>query len=306
MSANPKSLAKDSACWCLKGTAQRGAKLYLLNKWANASPAPACIPPAAPVLSMTAFVIVGAGYLNPAWTEAADPVLDFLFAYGTTLGGPYPNTVSFGASARNGIVPGVVAGTPYYGVIYARTSVSCVSLASNEASAAPIPPPVGQFTFAPATAVISWTELGVPHTGNLAAFNATAVLANVDSITATGLGLTSISGLSSLTNLSSLYLQINSLTTLNVSGLSVLDTLACSSNLITTITGLGDCHIISVIDCSTNLMDPAHVSSVLCDVDASGANTGDLDISHNSAPTAAGLICSASLDPPKGWSVTHD
>ena len=193
---DPQALINSAVCFdkCIPPGAQREVALYLLCQWANAASAPTPVPPPppAPELSLTAFMLGSDAYLSPVWTESSDPALDFLFCYGTTSGGPYPDCVSFVASDRNGVVPGVVAGTTYYGVIQARDSVSVVSASSNEASATPVPPLTG-FSYEPPTTVIIWIDKNGYQNGNLAAFNATADAPSVTTLTLEP-GVTSATG----------------------------------------------------------------------------------------------------------------
>lgn len=128
--ASPQTLLDRAACFsCLSPGILRVLKLQLWCDILGGSSG--CIAPAAPVLS---FVSYGFSSVNVAWTEAVDPALDFLFQWGTTLGGPYPNPTSFGASLRSGNVIYFGVGPPgsRYGVIQARASISCVSSNSNE------------------------------------------------------------------------------------------------------------------------------------------------------------------------------
>ena len=95
------------------------------------------------------------------------------------------------------------------------------------------------FSYSPASATISWTDSGGNHSGNLAAFNATADMGTVSVIELINQGIVSISNLSSLPGLITIELTGNDITSLDVSGLSslqVLNTPNCAS--LTSIAGL--------------------------------------------------------------------
>jgi hypothetical protein len=91
--------------------------------------------------------------------------------------------------------------------------------------------PAATFSFAPATAVITWDDMnGAGQTGNLAAFNAVADKGTVSKIVAVGLGLTLIAGLSALPALAYLDCNANSLTAINTSACPLLAYLVVEGN----------------------------------------------------------------------------
>lgn len=139
-------------------------------------------------------------------------------------------------------------------------------------------------------------------------------------------GLTAID-LSACTLLTSIGLSYNtSLASLNVTGCSIAALLNCSYCALTTLdvstctslnamfasyNSLTSCVVLGAVNLTNiildhNSMNSAAVDTVLCNTDTNGALAGNLRIDSNSVPTPAGLVCSASLDPGKGWSVVHD
>lgn len=92
---------------------------------------------------------------------------------------------------------------------------------SNKSSA-----PVINVHWEPVTKLSSWTDSSGPgHVGDLAAFLANPLVASVTSLELDNQGITSITGLQSLPNLSFLNVSYNLLTTLDVSNCSKLVTL---------------------------------------------------------------------------------
>jgi hypothetical protein len=125
---SPQILLDRASCFsCLSPGLLRVLKLQLWCEILGGGSG--CVAPAVPVL---AFGSYGLGTVSFTWTEAADPSLDFLFQWGTTLGGPYPNQQSFLASSRSGDIVSVGVIFTRYAVIQARNSLACVSVNSNE------------------------------------------------------------------------------------------------------------------------------------------------------------------------------
>lgn len=96
-----------------------------------------------------------------------------------------------------------------------------------------------------------------------------------------------------------------SLSSINVTGLANLTFFDCNSCNISPL-DVSTCLVLNHLDCHSNALSSAQVSTVLCDIDGHGNGGGILDITSNAVPTAGGLVCSANLDPGKGWTVTHD
>jgi hypothetical protein len=138
------------------------------------------------------------------------------------------------------------------------------------------------FTFAPATAVVSWTDSGGPHTGNLAAFNATANIATVSIFACNSLSMTALTNLFMLTALASLSCGGNSITELELYRLTSL----------------------VFVNAVTNSLNSTAVDRVFCALNSNGAIGGQAHTAANAAPTADGLACISSLSV-KGWMLTY-
>ena len=170
------------------------------------------------------------------------------------------------------------------------------------------------FLFTPDTAVITWTDSGNVHTGNLATFNATANKPTVTNVTATGVGLTAITGIQSLTALTTLLLTNNSLVSIDCHGMPTLLALRLSGNTPLTTVIANDCLIGSstsllsscpnlvFVNLKNNGLSGPGPGAAVCQVDVDGASNGFMDISGNDALSAAGLVCKGHLVV-KGWTV---
>ena len=185
-----------------------------------------------------------------------------------------------------------------------------IFLLCSWANAAPTPPP--QFSYAPATSIITWTDVHGPgQNGNLAFFNATADFASVTKVELYSQHLTAISNLVALPALTYLDLWTNSLTTLDVTQNSALTFLDCSYNsltaldvhLNTALTGLG-CggNALTVVDvtqntalinfgCSINSLTALDVTqnTALTGLGCSNNSLTTLDLTHN--PALVNLYC---------------
>lgn len=97
------------------------------------------------------------------------------------------------------------------------------------------PPPAESFEYTPSDVAIEWIDsLGI-HTGDLAAFNATANKPTVTELHMDGLGITSISNLSSLPSLVILRCQNNLILSLDASNCVALTMLYCFNNPISSL-----------------------------------------------------------------------
>lgn len=96
-----------------------------------------------------------------------------------------------------------------------------------------------------------------------------------------------------------------SLSSLDCGGLTSITYLDAHSCAIATLDVSG-CSSLALLDANTNSMNSAMVDSTICALDSTGVINGILNITSNSAPGAAGLVCAANLDPGKGWTVTTD
>ena len=96
----------------------------------NAIMSPSSVPGAPSNLAFD----IGTGVFS--WSEPATgaPTLDYLIQWGTTPGGPYPNSGSTSASTPTALAAqfDLNQGTNYYAVIQARNSSTLVSVNSNE------------------------------------------------------------------------------------------------------------------------------------------------------------------------------
>lgn len=119
--------------------------------------------------------------------------------------------------------------------------------------------------------------------------------------------ITSITGLSDCHLLDQLLCDNNPLGTLNLTGLSALTALLADHDGLTSL-NVSPCPNLgtTALICNNNSMNQAAVDNVLCTLDTNGALNGNLDITNNAIPSAAGLVCSGHLDPGKGWTVSHD
>lgn len=186
-------------------------------------------------------------------------------------------------------------------------------------------PPV--FRWEPESAILNWVDSGGPHVDNFSGFNASADISTLTQLHFTNHDVVAIYGLSSLPALFVLEvisdfigsLDCSNCTTvfsvstttstniisLNLSGCTALVSCNCSDNAIDTLTLVG-CVNLTDLDCHNNFLDQSAVDGVICNLDSFGAINGTLNITGNTAPSPAGLVCSANLDPGKGWTVFHD
>jgi hypothetical protein len=129
---NPDSAYLMSQAACLECQIPPGFELPVLIALAcdilNTTAAP-CVTPTTPVITggnvLTNFISV-------TWTETSDPKQDFLFYWGTSSTGPFPNTKVFAANLRSATFDGgQFFSSDVYGYLVARNSVTCVSANSN-------------------------------------------------------------------------------------------------------------------------------------------------------------------------------
>lgn len=192
--------------------------------------------------------------------------------------------------------------------------------------------PASLFSWEPESAIARWIDPAHPGpigaNTDLSGFNALADKSNVTSIEWLNGDLTSVNNVHLLPSLLSFRVNDNlGVTSISVGGATSITFFDCNSCSlsgildITTCTSLQtfSCAFNSIsgillsgiaslnfVECQTNSMSSTSVDSVICQLDSNGAINGTLDITSNSAPGAAGLTCSANLDPGKGWTVTHD
>jgi len=171
--------------------------------------------------------------------------------------------------------------------------------------------PIFSFSpFAPGTptgGLILWTDSnGSFGPSYYSVFLATADIPSVTAVRLvnTGIKVDTVAGLQQFDNLASFQCWNNAITDIDVSGMSILASLRCYNNSLVTLDVSG-CPLLIEVLASGNSLDAAHVDAVLCDLDANGAINGTVDVSLNTAPTAAGAACAGNLTV-KGWTVTTD
>lgn len=139
---DPSSIANAARCWamCLGGSFQTSVKTYLLTQLGNIS-TPPCVTPSAPtsVQAAAAHVADPNTQLLVRWLQPANSgslITGYTVFWGTSAGGPYPNNSGkLGASPKQYTITGLTAGTTYYVVVQADTSMAgCVSANSAEAN----------------------------------------------------------------------------------------------------------------------------------------------------------------------------
>lgn len=111
---------------------------------------------------------------------------------------------------------------------------------------------------------------------------------------------------STLTLLQTLVCQSNSLTSLDLSSNTALTTIACASNSLAslTLTGLA---LIETLNASNNLLLTAGVDAILGILEASAIDNGSVNLAGtgNEAPSATGIASGAALTV-RGWTVTYN
>jgi len=128
----------------------------------------------------------------------------------------------------------------------------------------------------------------------------TGDLGEVVSFVCQGNELTSID-VSSLTALQFFGCSDNNLTTIDVSSNTDLFLLYCDRNNLTSL-DLSSNAALMEVNCSGNGLSATVVDEILADLDANEAEGGNIKISNNSPPTAAGLASKVSLEG-KEWLV---
>ena len=150
--------------------------------------------------------------------------------------------------------------------------------------------PVAPFSYSPSSAIITWYDAPNPGgaSGTLADFNSTADIPSVTGLVMSGLGLTSISNLSSLPNLVNFTASFNALTTVDVSGNNLLQVAQLESNNLTI----------------------ASVNAILIDLASHSVYSGNLALfsqTPSAPPSGLGIVAKTKLlNSPYGWSVGTD
>lgn len=136
---DPSAVASAAVCFnrCVPGGDQLGLRSYLLDQLAQISGGGgSCVTPSAP--SPFSFVSATNTSITLGWKifhNTGSFITGFQIFYGTTSGGPYPNsTPVIPLSSRTYTVTGLTAGTTYYFVIQSIAGVGCTSANSVQAS----------------------------------------------------------------------------------------------------------------------------------------------------------------------------
>jgi hypothetical protein len=136
MANDAQSLLTDGKCYeCAGLSMAETMQIQLLSNIIAGGGIPTCVPPG----QISAFHVVATSSTDITFALAfpiPQPTVGSIIKWGTTLGGPYPNTKSFalGATLKVGTADGLVAGTTYYFVAFATNGTGCVSAASAEVS----------------------------------------------------------------------------------------------------------------------------------------------------------------------------
>jgi hypothetical protein len=135
MANDPNSLLNDGRCLICEGAGfgQTMSLQLMANIISGGGITPCTIP--GPV---SAFHVVTVDTTDITFALAfpiPQPV-GTIIQWGTTAGGPYPNSKSFanGATLKVGVADGLVAGTTYYFIAFSNNGGACISTASAEVS----------------------------------------------------------------------------------------------------------------------------------------------------------------------------
>lgn len=252
MNCDPATLVNLARCLsCVPRGMQAEVQLYLLCQWANSGGAPPCTLPTAPVdLGASA----GNAQVTLTW-PAGVGATGYNIKRALVPGGPY--TVIGTAAASPYVDHTAVNGTAYYYVVSSTNACGESVGNSIESHATPFAP----FSYAPATSIITWTDInGAGQSGNLAFFNATANIPSVSIVALDYQALTSISNLSSLTALINLSCKGNFLAALDLTGCAPLVALTCTQNSIASL-DMTSCPSIASLYCDQNLLTTLDVTS---------------------------------------------
>jgi hypothetical protein len=167
------------------------------------------------------------------------------------------------------------------------------------------------FSYTPATLIMQWTDSNGSHSGNLAAFNATAVKSTVTFVGFNSIPLVSISNLGDLPALTSLtIIQTDGLlSSIDLSHNPLLATANLYTNRLASII-LSSALPLTYLDLSDNRLSAAQVNSVLIALSANGHAGGDVFLQAQfpaAPPSGAGLVAKSALlaaAPP--WMVVTD
>lgn len=141
------------------------------------------------------------------------------------------------------------------------------------------------FSYEPQTELISWIDSGGNHTGDLATFyfiTATTGIDTVTSVNAGGNPITSVSNVSSLPALVFFDFSSTIISSLDVTGCTILDTLLVNDTNLTSVTGLATCTSLVTFQCQN--------SSMMGSLDVSGLS--NLNLVYCYSNSLSSLDCS--------------
>ena len=95
------------------------------------------------------------------------------------------------------------------------------------------------------------------------------------------------------------------LSSIILTGCTVLQHLEAYGDALTSL-DVSTCVSMNYLDINSCFLTDVEITTVICDIAAHAVNNGYLDVSFMVTPTAPGLVCSAALDPTRGWTVLHD
>ena len=277
MDCSPQSLIALAQCAdeCVSAGLMGASQIASACAWANAGGGPPCTLPSPPIdLGASA----GNGQVTLSWPDGTGAT-GYNIKRALVPGGPY--TV-IGTSAASPYVDLTAAnGTTYYYVV--SSTNACGESAGNsiESHATPLAP----FSYAPATSIITWTDMnGAGLNGNLAFFNAHANFGSVTSVNISSQGITSVSSLAALPALTYLNLENNTIAVLDVTGCVALTDLYCTNNMLTSLDVSNNLSL-TVLSCPLNQ---------LTTLDASGLSALTQLLCYSNALTTVNVTgCSA-------------
>ncbi len=132
------NLARCFSCYVPPGM-QTAVRNYITANIAVVATNPVCTAPSAPtgVSASNARVADPNTQMNVRWLQPANPgsfITGYIVSWGTTMGGPYPNSATVPITPKNFTATGLTPGTTYFFVVQALAFAGCVSANSNEAT----------------------------------------------------------------------------------------------------------------------------------------------------------------------------
>lgn len=335
--SDPLSLAKDAKCYrCIPKGMLQAVKAWLLCQWLKKKEEPVARFSYEPDFAVISWTDSGGAHSGDLATFYAITAVTGVGTVTDMNAGAAAITAFHNLSSLTALMDLNCDHNPALAALDLTGCDALVSLSCSDCG----------FVALDVSPCTSLTTLNCSANGALAALTLSPSLTGLDCgmcASLTGLALAGLTHLSVLncnscnitgtlvipTAMVTLNCSLNSnLTALTLTGCTALTTLDCSSciNLASldvspcvnisslsaggnvTLTGatITGCTLLVAIDFSFCSFAQAAVDAVLCTTDTNGALNGTLDITFNTAPSAAGLVCSANLDPGKGWTVSHD